>query len=191
MQGDPKFPLLRWFPQIPDPQTMNTLIHKIAVCALVASAGAGHAQSAKRAAYSLPDKYREGIIKIAGEASGRDPEEWAFVCRANHSSEGIVEINVKNGKISRQQASPGWRVPLGSNAPIALERVLVDSRGAHEIARRYVADKGLQLGSTKLTLEQADPTSDPVWSVWCFNGEGSYIGLMKLLAPTGDVIFFE
>lgn len=150
------------------------------------------ADSALRASLALPDKYREAIVRISADDGNPDPQDWYFICRAAHSEEGIVSITVRNRKIISLKPSLDMRVLLGDFSAIDLSKVQVDSRGAWEIARRYVAnEKGATLGSACFLLTQKGEGASPIWSVWNYAPNGSYIGLLKILASTGDVIQWE
>ncbi|MCX7868387.1 MAG: hypothetical protein N2322_00395 [Terrimicrobiaceae bacterium] len=150
------------------------------------------ADSALRASLALPDKYREAIVRISADDGAPDPPEWYFICRAAHSNEGIVSFTVRDRKIVSQKPSLDMRVLLGDFSAIDLAQVRVDSRGAWEIARRYVSnEKGAALGSVCFLLTQKGQGASPIWSLWCYAPGGSYLGLLKLLASTGDVIQWE
>lgn len=148
--------------------------------------------SAMRASLALPDKYREAIVRISADDGNPDPPEWYFICRAAHSAEGITSFTVRNRKIISQKPSLDMRVVLGDFSPINLAQVLVDSRGAWQIAQRYVEkEKGAQLGSACYLLTQKGEGAVPIWSVWCYGADGRYLGLLRVLASTGDVIQWE
>jgi hypothetical protein len=148
-------------------------------------------QSVRQAVIAMGERFRDKIVRASGQEASPDPAEWEFVCRTTHSAEGIVKLTVRNGKVIRQAEAPELRMEIAGDSPIDLSQVLVDSRGAMEIARRYVAAKDRQLGRATLSLEQREGGAPPVWSVWCFDPQEQYIGLLKVLAPTGDVVFWE
>lgn len=149
------------------------------------------ADSAIRAASVLPDRYRSAIVRASADNGTPDPPEWYFISRAAHSPDGILSITVRNRKIVQQKTSLDLRVMLGEYSPINLAQVLIDSRGAWDIAKRYVAARDRTLGSASFQLDQKGADASPIWSVWCYDPEVKYIGLLKVLASTGDVIFWE
>lgn len=149
-------------------------------------------QSALEAAMSLPPKFRGNIVKISADNGVPNPPEWYFVCRANHGEDGILSITVKNGRITQQKPSLDLRVALGNYSKINLSNVVVDSRGAFAIAQRYVSkEKNATLGNASYLLQQAGDDASPIWSLWCYDPAVRYIGLIKILASTGDVILWE
>lgn len=159
---------------------------------LLAQGVALSGQSAFQASLAMPDRFRENIVRVSAENANPDPLDWLFVCRAKHSAEGILSVRVKNGRVVEQRESPELRVEIANDAPIELSSVVVGSRGAWEIARRYVGQtKDAELGRAKLQLDQSEGGGPAVWSVWCFDSVGGYLGLLKLLASTGDVVFWE
>jgi len=164
----------------------------LALVLLFACATAEAGQSAKQAAFSLPDRYRESIVKISADNGTPDPKDWFFVCRASHSADGILSITVRNGKIIQQKPSLDLRVALGNYSKINLSKVLVDSRGAFAVAQRYVSqEKGATLGNVSYLLQQSGEDAEPIWSIWCYDPSVKYLGLLKLMASTGDVILWE
>lgn len=148
-------------------------------------------QSAGKAAYVLPEKYRNAIVKISADNGTPDPPAWYFLCRASHSDEGIVSITVQDGAITEQKPSLNLRVLLGNYSPIDLSRVKVDSRGAWEIATRFAKERGKNLANASYALQQEGTDAIPVWSIWGYDPSMSYIGLVKILSSTGDVIFSD
>jgi len=170
-----------------------TKIHALlGLVLLFACASADAGQSAKQAAFSLPDRYRESIVKISADNGIPDPKDWYFVSRSTHSADGILSITVRNGRIIQQKPSLDLRVALGNYSVINLSKVLVDSRGAFAIAERYVAqEKGATLGNVSYLLQQSGEDADPIWSLWCYDPSVRYLGLLKVMASTGDVVLWE
>jgi len=169
----------------------RTRIAGLMAAVFVCMIGVASAESARKAASALPDRYRSKIVRISADNGAPDPPQWYFVSRATHSADGILSITVRNGKIVQQKTSLDLRVLLGDFTPINLSQVLVDSRGAYDIAKRYVAARNRKLGSASFLLDQKGEGASPIWSVWCYDPDTRYIGLMKVLASTGDVIFWE
>jgi hypothetical protein len=186
-------------PRLSHPPAMNThpltatKIHAfLALVLFFVCAAAEAGQSAKQAAFSLPDRYRDTIVKISADNGIPDPKDWYFVSRASHSVDGILSITVRNGRIIQQKPSLDLRVAIGNYSVINLSRVLVDSRGAFAIAQRYVAkEKGAVLGNVSYLLQQSGEDADPIWSIWCYDPSVRYLGLLKVMASTGDVILWE
>jgi hypothetical protein len=163
-----------------------------AVCFLLASlAVASAGQSAKQAASQLPVKYRSGILEAKGPLAYPDSEEWVFVCTPAGNGEGPVQIRVRERKIVGKEPL-GVFDSEGRRTPIDLMQVVVDSRGALEIARRYViSEKKGQLVKADAVLTQQGVGFPPIWSVWCYGPQGKYIGQLRLLAPSGHVVQWE
>lgn len=148
-------------------------------------------QSALQAVGVLPANFRSGVVKISADNGNPDPPTWYFVCRSANSDDGIVSITVQGGAITDQKASLDMRVLFGDYSAIDFAKVQVDSRGAWNIATRFAQSEGKELGSVSYALQQKGGDATPIWSVWCYTASGDYIGLLKLLATTGDVIFSD
>lgn len=145
-------------------------------------------ESALNAADVLPEKYRSTIIKISADNGTPNPEYWYFLCRTAHSRDGILSITVQDGSIVQQKPSLDLRALAGEYSHINLSKVSVDSKGAFEIAKRYCKSKGTTLANASYALQQQGSDASPIWSVWCYDIETRYIGLVRILASTGDVI---
>ncbi|GAB4174155.1 MAG: hypothetical protein Fur0032_13830 [Terrimicrobiaceae bacterium] len=145
-------------------------------------------ESALDAANVLPEKYRSKIIKISADNGTPNPAAWYFLCRTAHSRDGILSITVQDGSIVQQKPSLDLRALAGEYSRINLSKVAVDSRGAFEIARRYCNSKGTPLVNASYALQQQGSDATPIWSVWCYDRDTRYIGLVRILASTGDVI---
>lgn len=167
------------------------MILRIFLTTAVLAAGlacASARESALNAANVLPEKYRSTIIKISADNGTPNPESWYFLCRSSHSRDGILSITVQDGTIVQQKTSLDLRALAGEYSHINLAKVAVDSKGAFEIAKRYCKSKGKTLVNASFALQQKGEDATPIWSVWCYDVETRYIGLVRILSSTGDVI---
>lgn len=99
---------------------------------------------------------------------------------------------MRKGRIIQQKPSLDLWDAIGNYSVINLSKVLVGSRGAFAIAQRYVAqEKGATLGKVSYLLQQSGEDADPIWSTWCYDPSVRYLGLLKLMASTGDMILWE
>jgi|GEM_PF-670214 len=162
-------------------------------CALAAlgSALPCRAGSALEAVRVLPAGLRSTILRVSADNANPDPPAWYFVCRKSHTPDGLVSVTVRGGEVSAPKPSLDLRVAFGENTKIDVSRVQVDSRGAWALAQRYAAEQGGELASASFALSQQGDGAAPVWSVWCYSRDGSYLGLVKILADSGDVVFAE
>jgi len=148
-------------------------------------------QSAMQAVGVLPESLQNGVVKISADNGNPDPPTWYFICRSSNSDDGIVSVTVQGGAITNQKPSLDMRVLMGGYSSIDFGKVQVDSRGAWNIAERFATSEGKKLGTVSYALQQKGKEATPIWSVWCYAPSGSYIGLLKVLASTGDVIFSD
>ncbi|MEO6053302.1 MAG: hypothetical protein ABIP97_04750, partial [Chthoniobacterales bacterium] len=72
--------------------------------------------------------------------------------------------------------------------PIDRHKVLVDSDRAWNAGTKYSASKGAALATAKVALTQKNATSDPIWTVQCYDANNKYIGTVVILATTGAVV---
>lgn len=137
---------------------------------------------------ALPQKYRNGILKLSADNADPDPETWYVSAQAGRDDKGMRSIEVASGQIISDKPALGLREIFSSVKPIDLSKVLLDSREIFDIAQQYAVANGKQIGTVSFVLNQQGSSAVPIWSVWCYGPKGSYFGEMRLLATDGTVI---
>ncbi len=137
---------------------------------------------------ALPTPYRDGILKLSADNADPNPDTWYVVAQKGGKDSDIHNITVAGAQVVSDKRTLGFREILTQASPVSLEKVTVDSRDAFEIAQNYARANGQMVGSVSFALQQKGPSSAPLWSVWCYGPDGSYQGLMQLLATDGTVI---
>lgn len=138
----------------------------------------------------LPPKYRDGILKISADNGTPIPPSWSIVARNAYEGGSIYNIEMSQGAIIRERVSLDLRTAL-SDSPMNLSKITVGSDGAWKAGEKYSASKGKTLGSVSYALQQKGRDAAPIWSVWCYDQGGSYIGLVTILATNGAVVSSE
>lgn len=144
---------------------------------------------AKAALALVPATYGDGILKLSADNGTPNPPTWYILAKKTEGE--IYSITISQGQITEEKPSFNLRALLGNPTAIDLSKVTIGSNGAFEIAGGYCAKKGRKLASVSYALQQKGPDAAPVWAVWCYGGDGSYIGYLEILATTGDVVSSE
>jgi hypothetical protein len=134
----------------------------------------------------LPEKYRDGVLKLSADNADPNPDAWDLSVQSGGDDSNIHNLTFAGGRITSDRRTLGFREIFSGAAPISLGKVEVDSRDAFAIAQRYARANRAMIGNVCFALEQRGAT--PIWSVWCYGPDGSYLGLMKLRATDGSVI---
>jgi hypothetical protein len=80
---------------------------------------------------------------------------------------------------------------LTNPTPINLSKIQVGSAAAWAAAENFAQSIGRTLGTASYVLTQHGPGAAPIWAVWCYSPDGSYFGLLKMLATDGTIILSE
>lgn len=166
------------------------MLKSIALAFLLASS-ALHAMDSKGALAcleALPEKYRNGVLKLSADNADPDPDTWYVSAQAGRDDKGMRSIQVASGQIISDKPALGLREIFSSAKPLDLSKVQLDSREAFDIAQQYAGANGKQIGTVSFVLNQQGSSAVPIWSIWCYGPNGTYFGEMQLLATDGTVI---
>ena len=137
---------------------------------------------------ALPEKYRNGVLKLSADHATPDPDTWSVSAQAGPDDKGMRSIEVASGQIISDKPALGLREIFSSAKPLDLSKVQVDSREIFDIAQQYAGANGKQIGTVSFVLNQQGSSAVPIWSVWCYGPNGTYFGELQLLATDGTVI---
>ncbi|MEO8206893.1 MAG: hypothetical protein ABI615_11990 [Chthoniobacterales bacterium] len=137
---------------------------------------------------ALPGKYKNGVIKISADGGNPNPKEWYFVAHNAEKKRAVFNITINHGDIVEEGFSRDPRAIFSRASAIDFSRVLVDTDGAWQACEKFVHAKNKKLGSVSYVLEQSGKDAAPIWSLWCYSPRNGYIGMIKILATTGDVV---
>lgn len=164
----------------------------LVVCSFVASvlpAQTADADGALSAISAVPERLRNGIVKLSADNGTPNPPAWYFVAK-NDSGE-VFSITVTDGQVTSEKPFLDLRALFTAPAAINLSKLQIGSNGAWAAAQKYAAGRGKTLASVSYALEQKGRDAVPLWSVWCYAADGSYIGFLEILATTGAVVSSE
>jgi hypothetical protein len=137
---------------------------------------------------ALPAQYQSGILRLSADHGKPTPPYWAIIAR-NPSRRGLpTSLTVTRGRVTSERATLNPRALISGDSPITLSRVRIDSPEAWRRAKKFASDRGRRLDSVSYVLQQRGSTASAVWSIWCYDSRGGYIGFVSLLATTGTII---
>lgn len=136
---------------------------------------------------NLPRNYRNGVVWLSADNADPHPDSWYLVAH-NASRGGLpTSLTITGGRIVSERPSFSPRAFTGQLASMNLASLRVNSTDLWRTADRFADDRGRRLGSLSLQLQQRGRNAAPVWSVWCYDRRGGYIGYFSALATTGSI----
>ncbi len=146
--------------------------------------------SAQVALNALPDKYRDGVLKVSADNGTPNPSTWYILAKNSRQDGAMYQVGIAQGQVVSEKISLDLRAAIRDSS-IDLAKVLIDSDGAWAAGQTYSASKGKTLANASYALQQQGRDASPIWSIWCYDKNVKYIGLVKILATTGAVISSE
>jgi len=137
---------------------------------------------------ALPEKYRNGVLKLSADNADPDPDTWYVSAQSGAADKGMRSIEIASGQIISDKPALGLREIFSSAKPLDLSKIHLDSREIFDIAQQYASANGKQIGTVSFVLNQQGSAAVPIWSVWCYGPNGTYFGELKLLATDGTLI---
>lgn len=166
---------------------LSILVLALAVLSPSSQSQAADPQGAIAALRALPARYQNGVLRLSADEGDPNPLNWHIVARNSRDRSVPTNIIVARGEIVSERPTFNFRTLLGGPSPIDISRVRIDSTDVWQRALRFSSDRGRRLGSLSYRLEQKGRHAAPIWSVWCYDLSGRYIGFLSILATTGAV----
>jgi len=168
--------------------TRSLLLSVAAVFLAALSIHAAEPGSAVQALNALPAAYRNGVVWVSADNANPNPAQWYITARNSGRGGGHVNIIVARGRIISERPTLSPRAITRQLSPINIRNVRFNSTDLWKEAGRFAEKRGQSIGSLSLQLQQRGTNATPIWSVWCYNRRGSYIGFFSALATTGEII---
>lgn len=136
---------------------------------------------------NLPAAYRNGVVWLSADNADPNPDRWDITAR-NASRGGLpMNLTIARGRIISERPAISPRALTGQLAVINLSSIRINSTDLWRRALRFADDRDRRLGSMSVQLQQSGRRATPVWSVWCYDRRGGYIGFFSALATTGEI----
>lgn len=143
---------------------------------------------AKQALSILPAKFRSGVVKLSADGGDPQPGTWYFLAKNAEENGQIYSVSVTDGQISGSKPSLDLRALITHPNVIDWQEVSLDSSEVFAKASEWIASQGKTLGTVSYVLTQDGADASPIWSLWCYAPDGTYLGEIQYLATTGAVV---
>jgi len=150
--------------------------------------GAAEGNSVLSAFHALPVQFQDGVVRVSADDARPDPTIWYFTSRKNDRRGLLTNLNVSHGQILSERPSINPRSLLTGASAISWRRIQCDSTDAWRLAQEFANRRSRTLASVSFVLEQRGRDAAPIWSVWCYDPSGRYIGFMSILATNGSIL---
>jgi hypothetical protein len=135
---------------------------------------------------ALPLQLQNGVVKVSADNATATAENWYFI--AKNADGKLVSVTTTDGQITQEKRSLDLRELLANPTPINQSKIEAGSAAAWAAAENFAQSVGRTLGTVSYVLTQNGPSAAPIWAIWCYSPDGSYFGLLKMLATDGTVI---
>lgn len=149
---------------------------------------AAHPESALGVLNDLPARYRDGVVWVSADGADPHPDTW-YVTARNANRDGLLmNLTISRGEIISERPAISPRAFLRQITPINVGDVRVNSSDLWREAIRFFDKRDQDVGSMSLQLQQHGRDATPIWSVWCYDRRGGYLGYFSALATNGSII---
>lgn len=145
-------------------------------------------RGAVAAMMAIDPKYVEGILVVTGRGGSPEPGQWVVVARDTDDLGVLHKITVEDGQVIADVQSLNAYESFRQDVNINPQAVQVDSGQAFFIAQPIAAANQKIIGHVDYALTIRGKDAAPIWTLNCFDINGSYIGKVIILATTGDVL---
>ncbi len=135
---------------------------------------------------SLPTHFQNGVVKVSADNATATSQYWYFIAKKPEGK--LYSITIADGQIIQEKPSLDLRELLAHPTPIDFSRIQAGSGAAWAAAENFARQAGRTLGTVSYVLTQDGPTAAPIWSIWCYSPDGSYFGMLKVLATDGTIL---
>lgn len=136
---------------------------------------------------ALPPRFQNGVLRLSADEGRPNPQTWYLVARDVNRDEVPRNFTVVAGAVTSERRAFNLRTLVEAPSPMNLSRIKIDSRDAWDIAERFSSGRNRRLGSVSYLLQQQGRDASPIWTVWCYDLTGGYIGVVSFLATTGAI----
>ncbi len=137
---------------------------------------------------AVPPKYADGILEVTGQNGAPNPEEWILQAWNTEDPGTVHKLTVRDDQFVSDVLSVNIYEAERKEINIPMPDIRLDSGDAYEIAQSYAAANGKTLGHVNYSLTTRARRTPPIWTLDCFDGKGSHIGKLEILATSGTVL---
>lgn len=165
-----------------------TLLLLFVIPTLPAAAQSRTENSLLNAISVVGPEFRETITKVSADEADPNPGTWYLFALKGSTTGAVYSLEVSGGELTRARPSFNLKQLFARPTPLNLEKLVVDSPEAFEIARDFSAKNGRQLGNVSFILTQEGKAAAPVWQIWCYDLRGDYFAYLEVSAFSGEIL---
>jgi len=128
------------------------------------------------------------LAQLTGERGEPRPQEWKLIFADPAARGGVREVVVSGDVVVSERTPLRGYAGIGTQPPIVLTRLNLNSDGAFAIANKQAVEKGLGFNWVDYTLRAQKVSGSPVWVLRLFDHMGAPVGVITISAEDGSVI---
>lgn len=161
---------------------------QVSVFGLAAQAAdASSAYTSLRAAQKVAGESAT-LMEMTGDHGEPGPQDWKVVFRDPSARGGVREVIAAGKEVVSQRTPLRGYADLGTQQPIALNRLNLDSGGAFDVANKQAIAKQVPFSWIDYSLRANNVTGAPMWVLRLYNNMGVQVGVLQVSAEDGSVI---
>jgi len=176
---------------------MKPLVRFLSCWILVLSATTAGAQdkpTAKQATSvvaGLSPVFSARILEITGKKGVTQPEVWKFLIQDRAIRSGLRVVEVRNGRVVKEQTPTSGYVTSGTPSTINMGMVRIDSDAAFQIANKQAVKANVGFDSADYALRMDLNSGRPVWVLTLNDQAHRTVGTVFISSDSGKVVRVE
>ncbi len=168
-------------------QFLFVSLQVLLVAVTVRAADAGSAYTSLRAAQKAVGS-DAALLEMTGDRGEPGPSDWKVIFRDPSARGGIREVIASGHEIVSQRTPLRGYGDVGTQQPIALNRLNLDSGGAFDVANKQAVARQVPFNWVDYSLRANNVTGAPMWVLRLYNNLGAQVGVLQVSAEDGSVI---
>lgn len=128
------------------------------------------------------------LLEMTGSRGEPGPADWKVVFRDPSARGGVREVIASGKEIISQRTPLRGYTDVGTQQPIALERLNLDSGGAFDLANKQAIARQVPFNWIDYSLRANNVTGAPMWVLRLYDNLGAQVGVMQVSAEDGSII---
>ena len=128
------------------------------------------------------------LLEMTGNRGEPGPADWKIIFRDPSARGGVREVIASGHEIISQRTPLRGYSDVGTQQPIALPRLNLDSGGAFDIANKQAVARQVPFNWIDYSLRANNVTGAPIWVLRLYNNLGAQVGVLQISAEDGSII---
>ena len=128
------------------------------------------------------------LMEMTGDHGEPGPQDWKIIFRDPSARGGVREVIASGQEVTSQRTPLRGYADLGTQQPIALNRLNLDSGGAFDVANKQAIAKQVPFNWVDYSLRAHNVTGAPMWVMRLYNNLGVQVGVLQVSAEDGSII---